>query len=310
MIFRSDDGTLIYCESYRLEKPRGTMLIVHGMGEHSGRYEEVVKVCRKLGLDTHVMDLRGHGRSQGTRGHFTDMAELHRDIDCWLDHLVGKKEINAELPCFLLGHSLGGLITATYAAQYSSKPLYPEFSGLVFSAPAFGLKPSLTQALEANIAKRLPSFLKSLQVPTGISADDLSHDKEEVHKYLNDPLVHSWITPAAYLAIEKAIRTLPKLMPQLNKKTLFLLSGKDKVVNFPAAEAYARKLSVAHPGNVEVKVFHGFFHEPFHEARKERAFLELKKWVLQCLSPRKATSSKKSSSKSSGRGAIARATLH
>ncbi len=310
MIFRSDDGTLIFCESHRVAKPRGSILFVHGMGEHCGRYAGLVKVANKLGLDAHLLDLRGHGRSQGTRGHFTDMAEHHRDLDCWLDHLVAKKELNGSLPCFLFGHSLGGLITATYAAQYSTKPLYPEISGLVFSAPAFGLRPNILQMVEGELAKRLPPFLRNLQVPTGIRAEDLSHDKEEVRKYRNDPLVHGWITPAAYLAIEKAIRSLPKLMPKLAKPALFLLSGKDKVVHFPASEAYAKKLAVAHPGNVEVKVFHSFFHEPFHEAKRERAYLELKKWVLLCLSPRKATSSKKSSSKSSGRGATARATLH
>jgi alpha-beta hydrolase superfamily lysophospholipase len=310
MIFRSDDGTLIYCESHRLPKARGAILIVHGMGEHSGRYSKLVKECNKLGLVAHLMDLRGHGRSQGIRGHFTDIEEHHRDIEAWMDHLVQKRELNGDLPLFLFGHSLGGLIAATFAAQYKEKPLYPALKGMILSSPAFGLRANLIQALEGKIAKRLPSFLRNLQVPTGIRAEDLSHDKEAVLKYKNDPLVHPWITPAAYLAINRAIRKLPKLIPQLGIQTLFLLSGKDKVVHFPSAEALAQKLAVAHSGMIEVKVFHSFFHEPFHEAKKERAYLEFKKWVLQCLSPRKAISSKKSSSKSSGKKATERANLH
>lgn len=310
MIFRSDDGTLIYCESHRVANARGALLVVHGLGEHCGRYMELVKTCQKLRLDVHLMDLRGHGRSQGTRGHFTEIEEHHRDMDAWIDHLIATGELTAELPAFLLGHSLGGLVAVTYSARYVKKPLYPELKGLILSSPALGLRPNLVQMVEGSIAKRIPTFLRSIQVPTGIEAEQLSHDKEEVKKYKEDPLVHSWITPAAYVAIERAISKLPKILPQLDRKTLFLLSGKDKVVHFPASEAFARKLAVAHPGHVEVKVFHGFYHEPFHETRRERAFLELRKWVLECLLPGKKRNSKKGSSKSSGKGVTERATLH
>jgi alpha-beta hydrolase superfamily lysophospholipase len=121
-----------------------------------------------------------------------------------------------------------------------------------------------------------------------------------VERYANDPLVHGWITPAAFNAIERAIDTLPRLIPHLSLPMLFLLSGKDKVVDTKAAQAFASKLTVAHPHRVEVKLFHGFFHEPMHEARKERVFLEIKKWILQCLipaSPQKKSGSSRSSAK-------------
>jgi len=309
MIVRSTDGTLIFGESFRTSKARGALLVVHGMGEHGGRYDELVEHALKLRFDVHVMDLRGHGRSAGTRGHFTDISQHHEDLDAWIAHLVTTGELSDAMPCVLLGHSLGGLIALTYAAKYVARPLAPQLSGLVLSAPLLGLKLSPLKLVEAQVARNIPTFLRSIQVPSGIKASDLSHDKDEVERYLQDPMVHSWITPAAYIAIERALGTLPKIFPQLGIPTFFMLSGKDKVVDTAAAQAFANKLSIAHPGRVEVKLFHSFFHEPFHELRRERAFLELKKWILACIlmsSP--PDPAKKGSSKSSGRGATAKGT--
>jgi len=309
MIVRSSDGTLIFGESFRCAKARGALLIVHGMGEHSGRYDELVEHALKLGLDVHVMDLRGHGRSTGTRGHFTDIVQHHADLDAWIAHLVTTGELSEEIPCLLLGHSLGGLIALTFASKYVAQPLAPKLSGLILSSPLLGLRLNPLKMIEAQVARKVPSFLNSFQVRNGIKASDLSHDKEEVERYLNDPLVHKWITPAAYLAIEKALGTLPKIFSQLGMPTLFMLSGKDKVVDTAASQAFAEKLSIAHPGRVEVKLFHSFFHEPFHELRRERAFLELKKWILACLMKTGSENPvKKDSSKSSARGAIAKGT--
>ena len=305
MILRSSDGTLIFCESLLAPKPRGDLLVVHGMGEYGGRYHELAAEAHSLNLNVHLFDLRGHGRSQGTRGHFTSMAEHHRDIDAWLEHLVGAGAVNANRPCFLLGHSLGGLIALTFCAQYVPKALYPSISGLFLSAPAFGVPTNPLRALETRVARHLPSFVRNVQVPNGIQAKDLTHDKKEIALYEEDPLVHGWVTPAAWLAMEKAMRSVNSLIPKLDMPLFFLLGGKDRVVDNSASQKFIQKVSVAHRGRVEVKVFHRFFHEAFHETGRERAFLELKKWILKQLVPAKPPS-KKSSSRPSVKGATAK----
>jgi alpha-beta hydrolase superfamily lysophospholipase len=301
MIVRSEDGTLIFCESFRVPRARGALLVVHGIGEHSGRYKEFVSHALALKLDVHLMDLRGHGRSQGVRGHFTSMEQLHQDLNAWISHLVDSKTLLHDRPCFLLGHSLGGLVALTFLAQYKKKPLFPELTGLCLSAPALALRANPMRSLEKELARHLPHFLQALHVPTGLNPEHLSHDKEEVELYRNDPLVHGWITPAAYLAMEKSMRGLYRVVPRIDTPLLFLLSGKDRVVDTEAAEAFAAKLAVAHPGQVEVRIFHTFFHEPFHEAKRERAFLEWKKWTLKCLTPRKPSSSRSSKKKAIGK---------
>jgi alpha-beta hydrolase superfamily lysophospholipase len=304
MIVQSGDGTLIFGESFRASRARGALLVVHGLGEHGGRYDELVEHALSLRLDVHVMDLRGHGRSKGTRGHFTDISDHHADLDAWIAHLVATGELTDKIPAVLLGHSLGGLIAITYAAKYVGQPPGPPLAGLVLSNPCFGLRWNPALLVEAQLARKVPGFLRSVQVPNGIDPQNLSHDPEEIERYLDDPLVHRWITPSAFNAIERAIASLPKLYPQLGMPTLFLLSGKDKVVDTSAAQNFAGKLGIAHPGKVEVKLFHSFFHEPFHELRRERAFLELKKWILQCVLPK--CPAKPASSKSSGNGATAK----
>ncbi len=309
MIVKSRDGTLIFGESFRSPKARGAILVVHGLGEHGGRYDELVEHMLKLRFDVFVMDLRGHGRSTGVRGHFSDISEHHEDLDAWIAHLVATGELSNNMPCVLLGHSLGGLIALTYAAQYVPSPLSPKIDGLVLSCPLLGLRLNPLKLLEAQVARKVPAFLGSLQVPNGVSANDLSHDKEEVERYLRDPLVHKWITPAAFLAIERALAGLHKLPAQLGMRALFLLSGKDRVVDTKASKFFAEKLGIAHSGQVEVKLFHSFFHEPFHELRRERAFLELKKWILQCiLKSHFQSPAKKGSSRSSGKRATVKGT--
>jgi alpha-beta hydrolase superfamily lysophospholipase len=214
-------------------------------------------------------------------------------------------ELTDKIPCMLLGHSLGGLIALTFAARYVAKPLAPPISGLILSNPCLGLRWNPMRLLEAQLARKVPGFLKSLQVPNGINVDDLSHDREEISRYEEDPLVHKWITPAAFMAMERAMSGLGKLYSQLGMPTYFMLSGKDKVVDSSAAEVFANKLAIAHPGKVEVKLFHSFFHEPFHELKRERAFLELKKWILKCVlqpSPAKQPSSKSFGREATGKG--------
>jgi alpha-beta hydrolase superfamily lysophospholipase len=309
MIVRSEDGTLIYCECHRAPKARGALLVVHGLGEHSARYQELVRVALEQKLDVHLFDLRGHGRSTGTRGHFS-LEGIHADMDAWIKHLVEAGELRKELPCFLLGHSLGGLVALTFMGHYQPGPLYPPIDGLVLSSPAIGLAKSALRLVEGQVARRIPKFLQSIQVPNGIPFEALTHDTNEIARLSEDALMHRWITPAAFLSMEKGMASLPKLIPQLDMPLLFLLGGKDPVVSAAAAESFAKKCAVAHPGKVEVKVFHNFLHEPFHELKRDRAFLEFKKWILRWLpkSPSRTTPFTPSSSKSSAKKATAKAT--
>lgn len=308
MIFESNDNCLLYCESHTVKKPKASMLVVHGVGEHCGRYSEFTEYLNRMHVDVHLLDLRGHGRSDGVRGHVDDFSYYYGDLEAWLGHLEKSGGLNTEMPCFLFGHSLGGLIATGFLAQYKRGPLSVDIKGLILSNPAFGIYMNPLRVLEKQIAKKLPVFLRGIQVPSGIDPALLSHDETVVEAYKNDPLVHTWVTPGLFASMLRAMKGLPKTLASIRVPVLFLLSGKDKIVNVEAAERYAQRLEAAHAGNVTVRHFHGFFHEIFNEVKRERAYLELKKWILTCLHPQKKASSRKGLSKSSAREAIAKGT--
>ena len=310
MICKSEDGTLIYGESNLASRSVGSILLVHGLGEHSGRYREFAEQLNGWGYDVHRIDLRGHGRSNGVRGHVNEFSDYYRDLDAWLVRLESGGELKKDIPCFLFGHSLGGLISYLYLSQRKAPPLSVKISGLILSAPAFGLLPGLKTLVESSLAKRVPEFFRSLQMPSGIRSEQLSHDDEVVRLHKADPLVHSWATPGFYVELTAAIKSLPKTVDRLAVPLLVMLAGKDKVVNTATAEKFTARLSEANPGLVTKKVFHGFFHEIFNETKRERVYRELKQWMQTTVQKKRITKSKKGSSKSSEKEATERATLH
>lgn len=283
MIIKSEDGKLIYCESHRVENPRASVVIVHGLGEHCGRYDELTAFFHKLKIDVHSFDLRGHGRTPGTRGHFESLEEIFADIDALFKHLTASFTWDAQLPLYLFGHSLGGLIALEYAERYSQPALHPKLKGLILSAPALAVKLNFFEELQGKLSQALPKFLNTLQVSTRMDPNDLTRDPEEQKLYREDPLVHPWLTPGAYGAIQEGLSNVPQALRSLKVPTLVLLGGKDTIVDTDRIVKKIEKMQRKERVPIEVKIFYSFRHEPFHELRRERAYLELKKWFLKQL---------------------------
>jgi len=297
MIFKSYDGTVLYCHSRRLKKAKASLLVVHGLGEHSGRYESFIKRVHKMGMDVHLLDLRGHGRSTGIRGHVDSFEQYYNDLEYWIKHLEGSGVLRMELPCFLLGHSLGGLISLGFIAQ-RKEITGVKFSGLILSAPALGIA-SLWAPLQYQFSQKIPRLFKSIHISNGINPSQLTHDKTVVKDYIDDPLVHSWVTPGFFQGFMDSVKSLPKLIKHIKIPTLFLLAGNDSIVSTEAAEIFAKKLSAAYPGQITIKIFHKFYHEIFNETKKDRADLILKKWINTCLNQKKKMNLNLAFSKSS-----------
>ncbi|HEY0782995.1 MAG TPA: alpha/beta fold hydrolase, partial [Thermoanaerobaculia bacterium] len=124
--FESRDGLRLATVHQLLAAPRARIAIVHGYAEHSGRYEELLAELAARGYEGHAFDLRGHGASQGARGHVDDFADYRSDLDRFLERLPDEPE----RPLFLLGHSLGGLIALDYCLHRTGM-----FAGVVVSSP-------------------------------------------------------------------------------------------------------------------------------------------------------------------------------
>jgi alpha-beta hydrolase superfamily lysophospholipase len=154
---------------------RAALLLVHGIGEHSGRYDHVGRFLASRGYDVLSFDNRGHGQSGGRRGHVERFAEFLDDVE---DHVIERRQLG--LPVVLMGHSLGGLITATYLVEGRPPP-----DLLVLSSPALGAQVPRWQRVAAPVLSRL---CPRLFVKGSIDGELLSRDRSVQLAYERDPL--------------------------------------------------------------------------------------------------------------------------
>ncbi|MBY4946512.1 lysophospholipase [Cupriavidus respiraculi] len=274
---RMRDGTELLVRTWhpdplRHPEPLGTLLLVHGMGEHSGRYVHVVQRLLALGLRVRAYDQRGHGASGGPRMvaerpdvFVDDLAEIYdATVQSW-----------RELP-FVLGHSLGGLVVARFATA-RVRPV----RGVVLSSPALALR--MSAAMHA-LHRTLLALAPRLRVPQPIDARLLSHDATEVARYRSDPLVQKTCTAGLIESILTGMARAHADAPLLEAPTLLLVAGADRVVD-PSG---SRRFCDNAPADLHECVwFDHAYHEVFHEAEPLRSevFAALERWLRGHLQP-------------------------
>jgi len=181
--FEGNDGTSFYIQGWEPDaQPKAVLALVHGLGEHTGRYAHVGKALTDAGYVLVGFDTRGHGKSGGARGHFPSLDTVMQDIRQFFQ-FVSQRYPN--LPQFLYGHSLGGLLAPTYATQNNSAGL----KGVMVTGA--GLRSALQeQKAKIAMANILGTLMPAMTIPSGVDATTISRDKAVVDKYVNDPLVH------------------------------------------------------------------------------------------------------------------------
>ena len=245
---------------------RAQVLIVHGLGEHSGRYEPVAQQLNGWGYAVRSFDLWGHGLSDGERGSMRDEHALLDDLAAVVDHT--RKAMAPGQSLVLLGHSLGGLL----AARFVSLRMRP-IDALVLSSPA--LDPGLN-AFQKLLLATLPGIAPNLRVGNGLQVKYLSHDPAVVAAYQADPLVHDRICARLALFIAQAGRSVLAVAPQWSTPTLLLFAGQDKLVSPKGSRDF---LKLAHGAMVQSLCFEDFYHEIFNEADASRVFAALQQWL-------------------------------
>ena len=242
------------------------VLIVHGLGEHSGRYEHVAQKLNSWGYAVRSFDLWGHGVSDGERGSMRDEHAMLDDLAAVVDHT--RKGLAPGQSLVLLGHSLGGLL----AARFVSLRMRP-IDALVLSSPA--LDPGLN-ALQKLLLSTLPGIAPNLRVGNGLQVKYLSHDPAVVAAYQGDPLVHDRICARLALFIAQAGRSVLTTAPQWNTPTLLLFAGQDKLVSPQGSRDF---LKLAPGAMVQSLCFDDLYHEIFNEADASPVFAALQQWL-------------------------------
>ena len=271
---RTADGLTLQLRSWPCDAARGTLLIVHGLGEHSGRYEAVAGELVRQGWAIRAHDQRGHGRSEGRRGAVAAADSLCADLAVVIDHV----RRHAGAPLVLLGHSLGGLVAARFVAE-ALAPRPASWSrpvdALVLSSPA--LDPGMNAAQKLLLAV-LGSLAPDLAVGNGLQPAWISRDAAAVRAYEQDPLVHDRVTPRLVRFIVDAGALVSARAAAWSVPTLLMWAGSDRCVAPRGSAAFA---AAAPPSVLQHQAFPALFHEIFNEPERDQVLARLAQFLAQ-----------------------------
>jgi alpha-beta hydrolase superfamily lysophospholipase len=252
--------------THTLKPLRGQIVLVHGLGEHMGRYQHVIQHLNDWGFAVRAYDQYGHGTASGKRGCLPSTNRLLDDLALVIDDT--RKHMLAGTPLILLGHSMGGLV----AARFVSLNLRP-VDALVLSSPALGAK---LKAVDKLLLAVLPKIAPNLAVANGLDANKISHDPEVVKAYLADPLVHNKISPRlGKWIMDNGAATLQSASTW-GVPTLLMYAGQDKLVDAAASLLFT---SLAPKSLVQSTCYEDLYHEIFNEVDSSPVFGELKAWL-------------------------------
>jgi len=269
---RTRDGLALARRDWPSADARGTIVIVHGLGEHIGRHSHVAARLNKSGWSVVGYDQRGHGASPGERGRIAADDDLLADLGAVVD------AVRAETsgPLVLLGHSLGGLVVARFvaAALESPRPAWQrDVDALVLSSPALDI--GMTGARRTVLAT-LEKVTPNLGIGNGLDATGISRDPAVVAAYRADPLVHDRIAPRLVRFLADAGPMVRALAPRWQVPTLLLYAGSDRLVVPAGSAAFA---AAAPAAVVTARPFASLFHEIFNEPEQDEVLGVLTAWL-------------------------------
>lgn len=265
-----NDDITFYMQGWEPQgSPKAIVCLVHGLGEHSGRYAHVGKALNGAAYALFGFDLRGHGQSGGPRGHFPSLETVLNDIHNFVHF---QRQNHPRLPLFLYGHSLGGLLTLSYALRH------PEgLQGVIVTGA--GLRSALQeQKAKIMLVKALGSLIPTLSLKSELEVNGLSHDPAVVQAYITDPLVHDKVSlglgKAGLDAIEFCFARASDFKPPL----LIMHGGADRITYPSGSEDFA-KLAGETNKDVTLKIWEGLYHEIHNEPQQAEVFQVMIEWL-------------------------------
>jgi acylglycerol lipase len=267
LVFEGSGGLDLFGRSWLPDRPERAVLLVHGWAEHSGRYEHVGSWLAARGCAVHAYDHRGHGRSAGARGHARRFDELLDDLEIALSRA---REETPELPLFLVGHSMGGLVVAAFAAERA-----PEVAGVVTSGAALAVAdaPSRVKLILLRLIARVAPRLR---MDRPIAGDALSRDPEVGRAYCEDPAVLRQITLGMGAGFLSAVGRTRVASGRVRVPMLLLHGGDDPLCLPEGSRLFFEGLSVP---TSDFHVYPGLRHEIFNEPEREAIFEDLLGWM-------------------------------
>ncbi|KRP08434.1 MAG: hypothetical protein ABR95_03060 [Sphingobacteriales bacterium BACL12 MAG-120813-bin55] len=252
------------------DHPKAHIALIHGQSDHSGRYAHVATFFTERQMAVSAIDLVGHGKSQGKRGHVAAFTDYLDQADLLLNDVLTK---TPECPVFLYGHSMGGLITLAHSINRSGK-----VRGYIATSPWLRLAfdpPAWRIQLGKLVAKVFPALSQPVELDAGL----LAHPPEVARAYTADPLVHGKITPAAFLAIVDKGEQLLQHQGALQLPMLVVHGSGDKITDHSASALFCENHS-----NVDYVELTGLYHEMHNETEQDELFHIIDNWIIKQLS--------------------------
>ena len=259
-------GVNLYGKSYLPENaPKAIVCLVHGFGEHMGRYMHVIEKFVLNDIGQYAFDLRGHGKSEGKRGHGS-LQKMLNDVQELV--ILARRDFN-DLPIFLFGHSMGGNLVANYLIRMISS----EISGAIISSPWFELA-FKEPPIQIFLGKIINNTFPSITFPDGLKPEELAHDQEVGIAYANDPLVQDKISARLFFDIKNGGKfAIDKA--NLIEIPLLVTHGEDDPITSKVASGEFAERSI----NSEYKIWKGSKHESHNDVHKEEVIDYYVRWV-------------------------------
>jgi len=256
------DGTQLVYDACERASPRAAVLLLHGWFDHAGRWSDVAEWLRDAGYGVYLLDLRGHGRSGGRRGHLSRFSQLLGDLQAFRRAV---RRRHTDTPQVLLAHSFGGLVALRYLETQPGDPI----AAAVVSGPWLGLV-SAPPAWKLLAGRLLSDLWPTLPIPARLDPALLSRDPATNAAYEADPTVHHVMTPGAWREIQWAQRAVAVDGHRIDVPLLFLLGGEDRIVDAHTARAFANELTVQ-----QVRWYPEMFHEVLHDPQREQVLADI-----------------------------------
>ena len=263
----SGDGTQLLFRWHPAESSRALIVVVHGFGEHSGRYVHAMNALNEGGYACLAVDLRGHGRSGGRRAFVERFTDYLADVDAAVG-LARERMPGGQL--FLIGHSMGGLVVANWIASRGGQA-----AGFVVTSPAMGVAlpvPGWKDALGRVMSRLIPG----LAIPTGLDPKLVSRDPAVVEAYVGDRLILTKATARWYVEFLAAQEGALRGAPGVTTPALVMQAGADGLVDPAASEQYANALA---GDDVTFSRHEGLYHELFNEPEQREILASVVAWL-------------------------------
>lgn len=264
----TNDGLTLHAVEWKPDqKAKAAILLVHGIGEHSGRYQHVAQTLTDAGFALTGFDLRGHGKSEGIRGHAPSYGAFMNDISNGLQYV---RDTYPDTPVFLYGHSLGGNLTLYYSVTQKSLP-----AGAIVTSPALGVTVPISP-IKLFFGKIMYSLFPTFQMKNGLDPNDLARDTNVGAAYTADPLVHPYTTARLGLDLLNSGSYIIEHADNIQIPILLMQGTSDKLVNPELTKKFA---NCAPAKFVIYKEWKGYYHELHNEPEKADVLKVMVDWL-------------------------------